>query len=327
MPPDLQRLYELVTPSDLPRFARVREAAIREHRPYDIEVRIRRPDGEVRLVRTIGMPSFDEHGEIVEYVGVVMDVTDRRRTERALQRSRERNMQMRFDARLAERNRIAREMHDTLLQGFTGVALQMVAVAHRLDQQTSDGARDLRAVIALAQRTLEDARRAIWDMRAPLSTDALATRVRAAAEEVTRATGVAVRLDTKGEPRELGVTIDSVVLRVTREAVANVVKHADAREVRLRLHYGKRAVRLSVRDHGRGFVVAPDLSAYGGHLGLLGMRERASEAGGRFAVYATPGHGTKVVLTVPYASGRQTVIAVDDATTHEPPVQPSTNFG
>jgi PAS domain S-box-containing protein len=322
-PPDLQRLYELVTPSDLPRFARVREAAIREHRPYDIECRIRRPDGEMRRLRTIGMPSFDERGEIVEYVGVVMDVTDRRRTERALQRSRERNMHMRFAARLAERNRIAREMHDTLLQGFTGVALQLVAVAHRLEHQTSEGAHELQPVIALAQRTLEDARRAIWDMRAPQSTDALATRVRAAADEVTRTTGVEVRAATMGEPRALGSTIDAVVLRVTREAVANVVKHADVHEVRVTLRYGRRAVRLIVSDRGRGFVVAPDVSAYGGHLGLLGMRERASEVGGRFAVHAAPGLGTRVVLTVPYGRIRESGSALDDGVTDAPPVQPS----
>jgi PAS domain S-box-containing protein len=322
-PADVQRVYELITPADLPRIVRVRESAIREHEPYDFECRIRRPGGEARRIRAIGVPSFDERGEIVEYAGVVMDVTDHRRTERALQRSRERNIHMHFAVRLAERNRIAREMHDTLLQGFTGVALQLVAVAHRLEHQTSEGARELHSVIALAQQTLEDARRAIWDMRAPPSTDSLATRVRAAAEEVTRTSGVEVHLETQGEPRALGPTIDSVVLRVTREAVANVVKHADVRRVRLTLRYGRRALRLTVADRGRGFVVAPDLSAYGGHLGLLGMRERASEVGGRLAVRATPGRGTRVALSVPYGGICESESIVRGAMAHEPPVQPS----
>jgi len=258
----------------------------------------------------------------VEYAGVVMDVTDRLRTERALQRSRERNIHMRFAVRLAERNRIAREMHDTLLQGFTGVALQLVAVAHRLEHQTSEGARELHSVIALAQQTLEDARRAIWDMRAPPSTDSLATRVRTAARDVTRTSGVEVRLKTQGEPRELGSTIDSVVLRVTREAVANVVKHADVREVRLTLRYGRRALRLTVADRGRGFVVDPNLSAYSGHLGLLGMRERASEVGGRLAVRAAPGRGTRVALNVPYGGICETESIARDVVTHEPSHSP-----
>jgi len=316
-PPDAQRVYELVASADLPRIVRVREAAIREHQPYDIECRIRRPDGELRRIHTIGVPSFDEHGAIVHYAGVVMDVTDRRRTERALRRSRERNMQMRFAVRLAERNRIAREMHDTLLQGFTGVALQLVAVAHRLEHHTSEGARELHSVIALAQQTLEDARRAIWDMRAPPCTLSLETRVRTAAEEVTRMSGVAAQLETQGEPRELGSTIDSVVLRVTREALANVVKHADAPEVRLTLRYGRRSFRLTVADRGRGFVVDPNLAAYSGHLGLLGMRERASGVGGRLTVRAAPGRGTTVALTVPYGGIGDSVSIARDAMTPE----------
>jgi len=314
-PPDAQRVYELVLPADVPRIVRVRESAIRAHQPYDIECRIRRPDGEVRRIHTIGVPSFDERGEIVEYAGVVMDVTDRRRIERALRRSRERNIHMHFAVRLAERNRIAREMHDTLLQGFTGVALQLVAVAHRLEHQTSEGARELQSVIALAQHTLEEARRAIWDMRAPPSADSLATRVRAAAEEVTWTSGVAVRLKTQGEPHELGSTIDSVVLRVTREAVTNAVKHADVREVEVALRYGLRALRLSVKDRGRGFVVDPKLRAYGAHLGLLGMRERASEVGGRLDVRAAPERGTTVILAVPYHRFCETPRMVPAATT------------
>jgi signal transduction histidine kinase len=172
-------------------------------------------------------------------------------------------------------------------------------------------------VIALAQQTLEDARRAIWDMRAPPCTLSLETRVRTATEEVTRMSGVAAQLETQGEPRELGSTIDSVVLRVTREALANVVKHADAPEVRLTLRYGRRSFRLTVADRGRGFVVDPNLAAYSGHLGLLGMRERASGVGGRLTVRAAPGRGTTVALTVPYGGIVDSVSIARDAMTPE----------
>jgi signal transduction histidine kinase len=85
-----------------------------------------------------------------------------------------------------------------------------------------------------------------------------------------------------------------------QEAITNVVKHADARTVRMRLAFEARRVRLSVIDDGRGFAVASDFQVYGGHWGLLGMRERASQVHGKLSLRSTPGHGTELVLLVPY---------------------------
>jgi two-component system sensor histidine kinase DegS len=93
---------------------------------------------------------------------------------------------------------------------------------------------------------------------------------------------------------------------VMQEALANIVKHAGARTVRLSLGYESRRVRLSIVDDGRGFVVDPELQSYGGHWGLLGMRERATRLRGSLSVHSTPGSGTEVVLLVPYSSGSKT---------------------
>jgi signal transduction histidine kinase len=96
--------------------------------------------------------------------------------------------------------------------------------------------------------------------------------------------------------------VETAVFRVTQEAIANVVKHAAARTVRVALTYEATRMRLVVTDDGRGFVVDPDFRAYGGHLGLLGMQERASQAHGTLTVRSSPGHGTEIVLLVAYAA-------------------------
>jgi signal transduction histidine kinase len=203
---------------------------------------------------------------------------------------------------LEERTRIAREIHDTLLQGFTGIALQLVAIAHRVSRHP-EAAAALHDLIALAQKTLEDARQAVWDMRAPAVTgggDFPAT-LRAAAEDGLRGAGITLDYTVEGVPRPLDPEVEAVVFRVEQEAIANVVKHSAAHTVRLGLSYGARAMRLSINDDGRGFAVDPDAHAYGGHWGLLGMRERASQIRGKLSVRSAPGHGSEIVIRVPYA--------------------------
>jgi signal transduction histidine kinase len=237
---------------------------------------------------------------VVEYIGVVMDVTDRKRAARKLRRAREQAAEARFAARLDERTRIARELHDTLLQGFTGVGLNLVAVANRIHGPPEVVAA-LRDVIALAQGTLENARRAIWDIRAPpRAGEAFPSIVRAAVEDGLRGTRLTLEFVVEGTPRRADPDVEAAVSRVAREAIANVVKHAAAETVRVALTFEPTRIRLSVADDGRGFVVDSGFRAYNGHLGLLGMRERASEAHGTLSVLSSPGQGTEVVLLVPH---------------------------
>jgi PAS domain S-box-containing protein len=288
-------------PDDRDRAEATIAAAIRDKRAYELDVRIVRPDGSIRYVHTRGQPVLDESGEVTELTGVIMDVTDRKRAERALRRARERTMEARFAAVLDERTRLAREIHDTLLQGFTGVALQLVAATSRVTGPP-EVIPTLRDLVTLAQKTLEDARRAVWDMRSPpLDGGDFATTLRSIAEESLHGTGLTLEFGTEGLPRRLDPEVAAVVLRVAQEAIANTVKHAQARRVRVGLVYGTREVRLTVDDDGRGFAPEPDFHTYGGHWGLLGMRERASQIRGKLSVRSTPGHGTEIVLVSPYA--------------------------
>ncbi|MDB4870369.1 MAG: two-component histidine kinase [Gemmatimonadales bacterium] len=219
-----------------------------------------------------------------------------KRTERL---SRKRVLRARFRARLDERTRLAREIHDTLLQGFTGVSLQLLATMGR--EQISQECRSaLGDVLMLAQKTLADARKAVWDMRPPaLERSDFETSLRGAVEDALAGTSLAFDYVVRGEPRALEPNVETVVYRVMQAALANVVQHSAASRLRVTLSFRRRSVRLTVVDDGRGFLVEPDLRTYAGRWGLLGMRERASQLGGSLAIRSSPGEGTKVVLRVP----------------------------
>ena len=275
--------------------------ALRDRRAFDHFLRVVRPDGTVREVHCAGRPVLNEAGEVKEFYGVMMDVTDLREAEREARRANEEATTARFAAVLDERTRLARELHDTLLQGFTGVSLKLVAVANRMSGPPETVAA-LRDVISAAQATLANARNAIWDMRPPsLAGDDFAETLRAAVTDVLRGTSVTLDFTVRGTFVSADIEIEAAVFRVATEAAMNVVKHASARNVRVTLTYEPAGLRLVVADDGKGFTVDPDFQSYGGHLGLLGMHERTTQARGRLAVRSTPDRGTEVDLRVPYS--------------------------
>jgi signal transduction histidine kinase len=234
---------------------------------------------------------------------LLAEMDERRRATarliRAKRRSRERVLEARFGAVLEERTRLAREIHDTLLQGFTGVSLHLVATMSRWSGPP-EVVGSLREVLSLAQKTLADARQAVWDMRPPaLGDDDFSAALRASLDRTLAGAALASDYVVRGVPHALLPEVETVVYRVAQEAVSNVMKHATARTVRITLSYDSRSVRLAVADDGRGFIVPPDLHAYTGHWGLLGMRERASQLRGRLTVRSAPGEGTRVLLRVP----------------------------
>lgn len=298
--PGLAQTRQIIHPDDRDQFDRTMAAAMKERRGFEVDFRILRPDGSIRFVHSRGQPVLDDAGEVVEVMGVTMDVTDRKRAERALRRARERTLEAKFAAMLAERTRLAREIHDTLLQGFTGVGLKLVAVANRVTGQPETAA-ELREVVALAQKTLEDARRAVWDMRSPsLAAGEFTVALRTAAEEGSRGTGLSLAYEEEGQSRPMDPEVEAVVFRVVQEAIVNAVKHAAARSLRVRCAFGAQQLRVTIADDGKGFTVDPDFRAYGGHWGLLGMRERAGQIGAKVTVRSSPGQGTRVTLLVPY---------------------------
>jgi PAS domain S-box-containing protein len=300
----LREMRDRVHPEDWPRLQETAERAIRDKTDFQVNYRAILPDGSMRYIHTVGHPLTDDTRDVVELVGTVIDVTDRKRAERALRRARERTLEARFAAVLAERTRLAREIHDTLLQGFTGLALKLLAATNRVTGPAETVA-ELRNVVSLAQQTLADARHAVWDLRAPSPTSGdFPAAVRLAAEDCVRGTGLTLEYNCSGAFRSLDPEVEAVALRVLQEGLTNVVKHAAAHTARVDLRFEPTRVRLEVADDGRGFTVDPEFQTYGGHWGLLGMRERTSQVRGKLSIRSSPGHGTQIVLRVPYDAPR-----------------------
>jgi signal transduction histidine kinase/ligand-binding sensor domain-containing protein len=210
----------------------------------------------------------------------------------------------RYQVALAERGRIAQELHDTLLQGFTGITIQLRAIQRVLSRRPETEVAALDAVLASAETTLRDARHAIWDMRAvELEDRDLAEALEAAVRSVLSGTPVALHFTVSGDRRPLTLQVETTALRIGREAVLNALKHADARTVDVRLQYGTQFLTLHVSDDGRGMAPgAPEAAASAGHLGIAGMRTRAQRAGGTLVITSESGRGTELRASLPIGS-------------------------
>jgi signal transduction histidine kinase len=205
----------------------------------------------------------------------------------------------------AERSRMAREIHDSLLQGFGGIALQLHAASARLALAPAQQPL-IDRVLTLIDHTLSEARERVWDLRRPDGgSAALAADCEAAATRILADSGTTADVVCHGRTRRLSPAAHAETLRIVQEALTNVRKHAAATAVRITLDYRWRALRLTVRDNGRGSDAAL-LRRPGGHWGILGMRERAGRIGARLALQSRPGEGTVVALTVGYARGMWT---------------------
>jgi ligand-binding sensor domain-containing protein/signal transduction histidine kinase len=218
-------------------------------------------------------------------------------------RTRLARVRAQYQAVLAERARLARELHDSLLQGMSAVALQIYGLRKRLGPSAPPRApetiaRDLEVIEEVVTANLEETRRYVWDLRERAQGDddldsALARLVRrlsADRPEECRAT-------VEGKPVPLPEGIRSELVRIAQEAVTNALRHANARHIEVRTCYEGGGVVLSVSDDGRGFQPEDAPGARSGHFGMVGMRERAARLG-RFEVDSRPGQGTTVTVTV-----------------------------
>jgi signal transduction histidine kinase/ligand-binding sensor domain-containing protein len=209
----------------------------------------------------------------------------------------------RFDATLAERTRIARELHDTLLQEFTGITLHLQAVQGMLPFRPVDAATSLSLVLSQADTSLREARDVVWDMRThELDAQDLPGALTEAVRSAIAGTTIQIRLSVYGESRRLPRALELTTLRIAREAIANAVKHADARHLEIVLSYTRRDLQLRVRDDGRGLLPSDeDIAPHDGHWGIVGMRERATRIGGALQIAGALNRGTVVSLSVPMA--------------------------
>ena len=223
-------------------------------------------------------------------IAMVRDVTERRRADEARQEL----------TVLEERNRLAREIHDTLAQGLTGIIWQLNAAESPVKRGGQEAVERLHRIRDLVRECLREARRSVWDLRTGLLQGrALAEALR---EEGLRAAAEGefdASFSVFGQERVLPAGVEAAILRICQESLANVIKHAQATEVKVALSFDDAHVRLRVQDNGKGWDPAEThRQKDSGGFGLINMRERAQILGGALTVQSEPGQGTLVEATI-----------------------------
>jgi signal transduction histidine kinase/ligand-binding sensor domain-containing protein len=214
-----------------------------------------------------------------------------------------RQYNIRLEERVNERTRIARELHDTLLQSFQGALLKFYAVGYQLPEG-SEAKESLDAVIEQVRNAIAEGRDALQGLRTSrLSSNDLAETMSALAKAIGEPLGQSVpdfRVQMEGTPQRLTPPVLDEIYQFANEALRNAFKHAQAKRIELEILYDRNQFRLRIRDDGKG--IDPAVLREGGrpgHYGLTGMHERAKQVGGKVVVWSEADSGTEVELTIP----------------------------
>ena len=212
-------------------------------------------------------------------------------------RFRLRQIHARFEGILEERNRVARELHDTIIQGCGGVSalLEASATVGEADPAMKQGL--LEGARTQIRSTIDEARRVVWDLRqSPATEGELTATVAKLAEQLSQESHIPIAFSTAGTRRAVEHAIEHDLVMVARESLSNAVRHAAATRVQLQLSFGTRELRMQVDDDGCGFDTSTPAN---GHYGIIGMRERIEHLGGKFVLRSGPGEGTHLAVAVP----------------------------
>jgi signal transduction histidine kinase len=231
-----------------------------------------------------------------QQIGVALENLELANAQRRAQFRRQLLMRV-IDAQEEERKRIARELHDEFAQSLTALIVGLQTLEQTA--AATDGTRTrLVETRGLAARILTQTRRLIFDLRPSVLDDAgLVPALQSFAERVCDPHPIAVAFEIRGTPRRLPAPVETALFRIVQEATHNVVKHAHATQLQIRLDLAPARICATVRDNGCGFDAAAELRA--GAIGLLGMRERAELVGGQLTIESSGGRGTCVQVEIP----------------------------
>jgi signal transduction histidine kinase len=201
---------------------------------------------------------------------------------------------------LNERTRLAQELHDTVEQTLTGIALQLDTAEKLHGRKPDDMLRHMRLARNLIAKSETEVRCSVWDLRCrALEQFDLPGALLSSARQITDGTSIQVDLETKGQVRPLPETVEENLLRIGQEALTNVIKHSGSTLVKIEVDFQPVRVVLEVKDNGIGFLADSSARPQNGHFGLLGMSERAKRLSGRFTLTSSPGGGTTVHVEIP----------------------------
>jgi len=288
-------------PDDWERLRYDRAHAIAQGIPWEAEGRLLGKDGRYRWFLIRLNPLRDEQGHILRWYGTRTDIEDRKQAER-----------MRLEERVRERTRIARELHDTLLQSFHGLLLRFQAASNLLPERALEAKQRLDEALDRADQAIAEGRDAIQGLRSStVETSDLATALRTLGEELaadqTNHSPAVFHLAVMGTPRELQPRLRDEVYPIAAEGLRNAFQHARARKIEVEVRYKKKQFSVHIRDDGKG--IDPEVlggDGREGHFGLHGMRERARLVGGKLDVWSELDSGTEVELSIPAATAYAT---------------------
>jgi PAS domain S-box-containing protein len=261
--------------------------------PFEAEVRFCRSDGEYRWFLVQGMPFRDEQGNILKWYGIVTDIEDRKRADEA-----------RLEERVRERTRIARELHDTLLQSFQALLLRFQAAIDLLQEHPAEARQKLESALDQAAQAITEGRNAIQKLRSAVTVTDLAVAIRTLGEELaadeTNRSSAVFDVAVVGTLQEVHPVLCDEAYRIVSEALRNAFRHARAQEIEVEIRYDEKQFGVRVRDDGKG--IDPKFLGGGGHeghYGLEGMRERATLIGGQLTIWSELFSGTEIELSIP----------------------------
>jgi signal transduction histidine kinase len=208
--------------------------------------------------------------------------------------------EVQFKATLKERTRLAQELHDTLEQSLTGIALQLDTTSKLFEARPEGASHHLELARSMVAQSQVDVHRSVWNLRSrALEQFDLPGALSTSGKQLVYGTNIQLEIAAKGRVRPLPDTVEENLLRIAQEALTNVIKHSEATKVSIELDYGPQNVALEVKDNGRGFEQDKSAGPGEGHFGLLGISERVKRLGGELVVNSANGHGTVIRVHVP----------------------------
>ncbi|MBO3461436.1 AAA family ATPase [Aetokthonos hydrillicola Thurmond2011] len=286
-----QAWRDRVYPEDIYRVEQAITTALATHTDFEAEYRVIHPDGSIHWLVGRGRGIYDTAGQPVRMLGIILDISEQRN---AALRERERAQQASI---LEERNRMAREIHDTLAQSFTGILLQVGAATQVLAHDPEATQLHLEMIEELARAGLAGARRSVSALRPQLLEEGnLESALHRIVAQMRSKTDTALICEIQGTAYFLPTEVENNLLRIGQEALTNAIKYAYASEIRVELVYKETHCVLRVKDNGRGFGVGS--TPLMGGFGLLGMSERAEHIGAQLTIQSQPGRGTEIIVTI-----------------------------
>ncbi|HTY84738.1 MAG TPA: two-component regulator propeller domain-containing protein, partial [Silvibacterium sp.] len=211
-----------------------------------------------------------------------------------------RDYDLSLDARVEERTRIARELHDTLLQSFQGLTALFGAARNMLPARPADAAKTLDEALGEASRAIVESRDAIQDIRSSTElTNELAQGLKAVGKELASESSAQFTVTVNGTSRGVHPILRDEIYKIAREALRNAFRHAHAQRIEAEIYYSDKMLRLCIRDDGGGFDPSVVDAGSTGHYGLRGMRERAARIGAKLEVGTGSGAGTEITVSLP----------------------------